>query len=529
MKKKLFRRIKKILKKITIAIFFIMTITSAYSLNFSEIMYNPQGSDTGREWIELSNPECEDLEEYGLFENNINHRMTMYSDGTCDYPIICDDCLLLLNEYNISSRTYESSFTLSNTGEYLGLSLNNTIIDSINYTGMENIEGMSITRYDGWIHTLPTPGYFVLQNDPINNSTNNITNASLNITVNETINITINETINVTSNETINITANLTTDDAVNESACNITLGIRIKDDRSVYNNKESIKFYNTINASLGYKIEYSIDYWVEDIYGNMLKSNVQTSNLNEKSYTPSVDERTVVIVIKNQLANITCNKSTQVNIVNSSAEKIIIVKNLDYREKECDKCNKCEKYESENGLDEGSRLNIELKEDILEIDAYRGDDRKYVVNAELKNEKNRKVAGLLKMRLEKYSGTIIELPLPKEECGDFSIITEGLGIVDSKTYSIECDDDTLKEENRSIQSMAQKTPGDGRTSITENHTKNISQFFHEPSITGQVVYESKNEKTKEYGLIGIIVLVSGTALYALYRIILHKKLYMNK
>lgn len=520
MKKRVLRKIRRALKRIIIIIFFIITIASAYSLSFSEIMYNPQGSDTGREWIELSNPECEDLEEYGIFENNINHRITMYSDGTCDYPIICDDCVLLLNEYNVSSRIYESSFTLGNTGEYLGLRLNGTIVDSINYTGMENIEGMSITRYDGWINTLPTPGYFVLQNNSMNGSINNLTNTTLNMTINETINMTIN----ITTNETINITANITLNNITNENMCNITLGIRIKEDKPIYYNKESIKFYNTLNVSPGHKIEYTIEYWVEDIYGNILKSNVQTSNLNEKSYTPSVDEKTVAIAIKNQLINITCNNSMQTNIINGTAEKIIIVKNLDYKEKECDECDKCEKSESENGLEEESRLGVELNEDVLEIDAYRGNDRKYVVSAEMKNENNRKVADLLKISLEKYSGAIIELPLQKEECGQFSINTEGLGIVDSKTYSIECDEDILKEENRSVRSIVQKASGNNDASRAENLTKNVSQFFHEPLITGQIVYESKNEKTKEYSLIGILILLTGTGIYSLYRMILSKK-----
>jgi guanyl-specific ribonuclease Sa len=559
MKKILINKLRKALKRIVIIAFFIITAAYAYSLNFSEIMYNPQGSDTGREWMELTNPECEDLEEFILFENNINHRINMFSNGTCDYPLICNDCTLILNEYNVTSRLYESSFTLSNTGEYIALKLNNTIIDSINYTNIESAEGESLTKHDEWKRAFPTPGYFIQYNNQTINQTGNITNnITINITTNNTINETINSTTNNTLNQTINVTLNETTNNASNNTInitlnettlennsseqCNITIGIKVKDDKSIYYNKETIKFYNILNVSPNYKTEYYIEYWVEDIYGNILKNSIQTNNLNEKSYTPSITEKTVAIVIKNKIINITCNNFTQTNIINDSSEKILVLKNPDYKEKECDKCEKCTSTINKNEeepKDEESNIDVVLKDKNLEISLYRGNDRKYVINTEIKNEKNRKVSDFMKVSLEKYSGATIEFPLLTKECGEFSIVTEGLGFIDTKKYVVECEQeitrDDTKEDNLSIQTIAKQQTSQQTTNAIdnilkeENLTKNISQFFHEPLITGNIVYESKNEKTKEYSLIGILILITGTLVYFAYKRILKKELPLKK
>lgn len=579
MKKSSLKKIKKSFKIIIWIIVLLTTIISAYSLTFSEIMYNPQGSDTGREWIELSNPTCDNLEEYKLFENNINHNINIYSDGECEYPIICDDCELFRKEYNTSSIIYESSFTLSNTGEYIGLKLNGTIIDSLNYSDVNGIEGMSITLNYNWENTIPTPGYFILQNNETNTSTNMTINASMNITTNFTVNITINTTINETVNQTINVTLNNTYNITINETInmttnqtinstknmtinatqnqsinstlnetivensptniCSINLGIRLKEDKLIYYNKESIKFYNTINVSPNQKSEYVIEYWVEDIYGNILKNKLQTSNLNEKTYTPAINDKTTGVIVRNQLINISCNGTTQTNILNDSSEKILIIKNQEYKEKECEKCEKTSSTVSSSQSRDNSELSISISDNIIEIDAYRGDDRKYVINSYVKNDKNRKIADLVKLNLEKYSGVNIELGLELDSCGEFDVFAEGLGFLESQKYYKECEKENINKKisgeineknvsNKSITqenniSISEKSLGQKSSINKMNPETNISKFFHEPLITGDIIYKSKNEKTKDYSLIGILVLISGTAIYIIYKAIIRK------
>lgn len=533
-------KIKKTLKKIFWSIMFLTTIYASNSLQFTEIMYNPQGSDTGREWVELSNPECENLEEYKLLENNVNHNIILYSEGTCNHTIICDDCDLFLDEYNVSSLIYESSFTLSNTGEFIAITYNNTIVDYINYTNMENIEGMSLTLQNKWVHMVPTPGSHIIFNISIN-QTNNQTN---NQTDNQTINTTINQTVNQTINDTINLTMNITTNETINsitnnntdnmtitnstgkENKCNVTIGIKIKEEKRVYYDKETIKFYNTLNVTPAQKKEFYIEYWIEDIYGNILKNKVQTNNLNEKTYTPNINERTVAAVFKNRIINVTCEYG-EANILNENSEDIIVIKNPEYKEKECEKCEKCEKCYSDKYTEKESQLKTNIDEDILKIEAYRGNDRKYSINTAIKNGKDKNAITPIKISLEKYSGMTIDIPILIGDCGEYRIITEGLGFIEEKKYVIECKDTDYEEsQNEKTEKIVVIEPiekGQIRQQEAGNSTKNISQFLHN-SITGNVVYESRNEETKKYSLIGIIFLISGSAIYAVYKLLIAKK-----
>lgn len=534
--------LKKTLKKIFWIILFLTTIYAVYaanSLQFTEIMYNPQGSDTGREWIELSNSECENLERYKLLENNINHNIMLYSEGACDYAIICDDCSRFLDDYNVSSALYESSFTLSNTGELIAITYNGTIIDYVNYTDMDSIEGMSIKLYDGyWTHSVPTPGHQIMMNISANQTLNQsdnqtMNNITLNQTANQTINFTINQTMNITANDTMNNsthnnTSNMTiTNSTGNEERCDVTIGMEIKGEKDIYYNKEAIKFYNILNVTPAQKAEFYIEYWVEDIYGNMLKSRVQTNNLNEKTYTPSTDERTVAAVFKNRIINLTCEYMEE-NFLNETAEKTIIIKNPEFKEEECEKCEKCDQYSE---IEQQSQLKARIEDDTLKIEAYRGNDRKYVISTVIKNSKGRNVMAPIKISLEKYSGIIIDIPIEIEDCGQYRVMTEGLGIIEESEYIVGCEDtseERLKNEeekktDKNIVTAESSEKGSVNRQKAENNTENISQFFHN-SITGKVIYESRNEETRKYSLIGMLFIISGSAIYTTYKLFIAKK-----
>lgn len=121
-----------------------------YGLRISEIMFNPDGADTGREWIEIELNEsdgCINLTEYKLFEENTNHNIYAYSDElACHYAIICSDVNKFLLDYEYLNKSaantdhssniqiYKSTFSLSNSGEELALKRNNEFIDYIDYS-----------------------------------------------------------------------------------------------------------------------------------------------------------------------------------------------------------------------------------------------------------------------------------------------------------------------------------------------------------------------------------------------------------
>ncbi|MGV8150416.1 MAG: hypothetical protein ACP5NV_01685 [Candidatus Woesearchaeota archaeon] len=498
------KKVKKIIRITLILILFVITIHYAASLSFSEIMPNPQGSDTGREWIELSNPECHNLTAYNLLDNGIIRVINYYEDGACQYPIICDDCTLLSGEINTSPAIYESSFTLNNNGEYIAIILNGTIIDELNYSTVP--EGKSLTRYENeWIIAYPTPGYYFFANQSLENES--ITNETINET-NETIS---NNTIlqNETSNET-----------------CNISIGVQLITQKEIYLNKESIKFKNTLSDI--YENTYTIEYWIEDLSGTVVKSKISTNNLNEKSYTPSISSMVEALIIKNRIKEVSCS-----NIGLVDSEKMIVVHNPNYE----DEKEECEEEQTTDvcALKEESELKLDIK-DAITLKAYRGDDRKYVIDIYSTDDKGKRSHTYGKLRLEKYSGAEIEFEQYKNEeyCGEQTIVAEGLGFTETKTVHIACSEnfDNSKTQKQSTPASvaSQNISQNNKYEAVENarDTANTKTFNH-TIPTGSVIYESKNEYSKQYSLIGIIILVSGATIYGAYKIILHKKAYKNK
>ncbi|MGV8086214.1 MAG: hypothetical protein ACP5N1_01155 [Candidatus Woesearchaeota archaeon] len=381
-----------ILKIITITSVIIITcviVPLVSALSITEIMYNPNGSDTGREWIEIwlnDTDGCINLTTYRFFEEEVNHKIYSYSnDYTCDYAILFSDTNKFLQDYNYLNNSYfplyKSTFSLNNNGEIIQIVQDEKIVSQINYSQIiseiETTEGHSIEYKDNaWRNSEligGDPGNIIeealeIPDENLNesNSSNNYSNDEYEDynTSDNTYNITYNNTdgINLTYNSSIN-TTNITNDDysqennntlinnTINESIINITTGkciaslrILTKNESIIYENGESIKFYNIIdidynNTNITKKeIYYSIDYWVEDLFKNKIKNTITTTNQNEKSFTPKISEEDKIVKIKSILKSINCE------IINDSAEKILLIKNSDYDiDAELEFCEKCE------------------------------------------------------------------------------------------------------------------------------------------------------------------------------------------
>ncbi len=96
-------------------------------IKISEIMYDPEGSDSKREWIEVINNGTEsiDLNTYFLFENNVYHKLVAQSSSILEvgqYAIIADSITDVLNDYSgFSGIILDSVFSLNNTGESISI------------------------------------------------------------------------------------------------------------------------------------------------------------------------------------------------------------------------------------------------------------------------------------------------------------------------------------------------------------------------------------------------------------------------
>tara|TARA_B100000678_G_C18201433_1_gene499646 strand:- start:379 stop:1824 length:1446 start_codon:yes stop_codon:yes gene_type:complete len=131
-------------------------------------MYNPDGSDAKREWVEVYNDTDNsiDLTEYGLLENDVNHGISYYTGpaelASGQYAIIASDAATFSNEYSLSSPIYDSVFTLNNTGEAIELlGPDDESLSKVSYKtewGAAD-DGNSLNLIDSnWQPRKPTPG-----------------------------------------------------------------------------------------------------------------------------------------------------------------------------------------------------------------------------------------------------------------------------------------------------------------------------------------------------------------------------------
>jgi hypothetical protein len=153
------------------ASFFIFT-SAKYafaSLEITEIMYDLSGSDTGREWIEIYNPDSTpvDVTKIKLFEASTNHGVSVSSgSGTLNfegYAVISDvPSKFMTDNPSYSGMLFDSTFSLSNTGEPLELrNASGTILDSVTYDSALGAtgDGNSLQKINGaWTASAPTPG-----------------------------------------------------------------------------------------------------------------------------------------------------------------------------------------------------------------------------------------------------------------------------------------------------------------------------------------------------------------------------------
>ena len=134
----------------------------------SEIMYDLEGSDSGREWVEIQNDDTVvDLTGWKFFEGGVNHGLTLIQGDISllqnGFAVIADNAeKFLLDWPGFSGMLFDSVFSLSNTGETLVLrNAELAAVDSVTYSSEwgANGDGKSLQKNGNeWIVSLPTAG-----------------------------------------------------------------------------------------------------------------------------------------------------------------------------------------------------------------------------------------------------------------------------------------------------------------------------------------------------------------------------------
>jgi hypothetical protein len=106
-------------------IIFLPALTAAQVI--TEVMYDlREGSDSGREWIEIYNAGSApiDLTKWKVVESGKNHKITavMGSFGPGSFAIIADNAVKFQADHpGYSGALFDSAFSLNNKGETIGL------------------------------------------------------------------------------------------------------------------------------------------------------------------------------------------------------------------------------------------------------------------------------------------------------------------------------------------------------------------------------------------------------------------------
>lgn len=166
----------------------------------NEIMYDPEGSDTGREWIEVYNTgESDvDLATYKFFESNANHKIVLTGGENSSilkshqFAIVADNPEKILIDFpDFTGFLFDSTFSLNNTGEPLVIidAVGNTV-DHFEYTsdfGAGN-NGNSLQKNEAgfWLEASPTIGALNKQESQLKEENSGSDTLSTSTTINST-------------------------------------------------------------------------------------------------------------------------------------------------------------------------------------------------------------------------------------------------------------------------------------------------------------------------------------------------------
>ncbi len=254
--------------------------------------------------------------------------------------------------------------------------------------------------------------------------------------------------------------------EVINPASIPCVVELNLSTDKEHYFSKDKVKIKNSINNK---SFPYIIEYWAEDLFGQVVKKEYNTSNTNTKQWTPSIAEVDRVFVVKNRLVFVACNNTA--NKSRQENEKIIIIQKNTPDLEDSDALGSSISidyvYTPLQGLLFGNEFKVKLS-------IHKGDTRKSVVSAWVETDKdgnNRKVSDETGFYLNKKNydyNLTIKVSL-KPDCeqefkpGDYVLVVEGLGVQEDEELKITGHDSSVCPE---------KTGAETKGSIVSFYTR---------------------------------------------------------
>lgn len=150
-----------------------------HAVYISEIMYDPQGGNTSRRWVEIYNDTSSAIDlttaTWKFYENKTNHGITSSSDSSLGtsvfsggYAVIADNPKQFLVDYpSYAGVVYDTTFSLPTSGTDYHIALKESSsasaleISPVDYSPSigGNNDGSSFSKIDGvWVRGNATPG-----------------------------------------------------------------------------------------------------------------------------------------------------------------------------------------------------------------------------------------------------------------------------------------------------------------------------------------------------------------------------------
>ena len=473
------------MNKILILILLIIPLAKA-EIIITEIMADPIRDETLNEWIELYNngTEAIDLKDWQIGDNKDNDTLEggLYDKkGTIlpsqNYAIITDDMTRVYNNFNINqnvTKLYVDGSTigngLRNSGETIWLyNSQGEMVNEATYDKTKEGQSYSLQN-NSWQKTEPTPGYSSRPK------------------------IGCDWKIEIITNQT-----------AIEKSEFKIKV-------QKIYGEKNNI----TLNRN------------VKNLFGETIKeyTTLEINNaLNYRTYKYSPKLKT------NQAYKINAeiNSSCDINHENNIAEKIIFVQSGKPKEESEIEIIKIYDLGKDKEAKWGQIIKIRLK-------IYKGNTNKKTINIWAEKEKE-KASKQTRINLEtKYTTTELTIPIfLKPNCdkklknGEYKIIAEG---IDSRSMKKIITNGELKDickiikekeiiikNNQTCNITEQKITEQNMTiktnNLLTNQKKENQNYINKENITkitGNTVYESKNQKVKKIGIyfyIGVLMIIT--------------------
>jgi len=438
-------------------------IYSAHALLINEVMYNP---DDANEWVELYNDNQElDFSNFTLTDNYETDNLICCSfDPNCtlivpqySFVIITDQDTTLYN--NLTTNAVKLCVDDNSIGNGLGNSAdsiiikqNNVTFDNLTYNGSWSMKGYSIERFaDKWRQSLQKGGSPGRENPQIQNNYKISFNYNPALGINENLFFVSKEdcmeeeiefyynisepffenniteiigcnkslgTVEITDYGDYLICASIKNFSicrsfSIQQQTCNAS--ISIKTDKEFYYNNETVKYNFIVQPESAFIIEY----WIEDIVGNIVKNKYNSSSTTQKLWKVSTEENDAIFFIKANLYS---------DCGNAYAEKIFFAVNNQNKSNEP----VLEIKEYPENVTFGDIIRIK-------VSVSRGNSTKSATSYYIYNGKE-KVSEETKITL--YSKDINEFLIPiklKDNCnqeygeGNYELVAEGLDLESKK------------------------------------------------------------------------------------------------